>query len=151
MTLDDYSLNKAERAFFEQASMTIYKWFADEEKLKITSELRSGGLLGINDLKVKDRLFRLLHFIEVRYVRIGKWVNDIFRHLKEINAIPQSETKIEDVEINDLQDKILRLSTVAEKFSEGNIEKYFVATLRELELEKEYKQYITRLEGSTNE
>lgn len=151
MSLDDYSLNDSERSFFEKAAIIIYEWLSDEEKLKLNSELSSEGLLDIDDLRITDRFFRLLNFLEVNYIKVQKWIEEIFQCLKEINAISQNNTKIKDVEIKHFRGESLRISEVAEKFSETDLGDYFIATLRKLELEEEYKRYIARLRGTSNE
>lgn len=151
MSLDDYSLSESERVFFEKATMIIYEWLSDDEKLKFNSELMSEGFFGIDDLRVKDRFFRLFNFLEVKYIRVEKWIEETFQRLKEINAMSQNDNRIEDIEIKILGDKSLRISEVAEKFLERDLKGYFIATLRKLELEEEYKRYIAKLEGMSNE
>lgn len=151
MSLDDYSLSESERIFFEKAAMIIYEWLSDDEKLKFNSELMSEGFLGIDDLRVKDRFFRLFNFLEVKYIRVEKWIEEMFQYLEEINAMSKNDTKIKDIEITGLGDKSLRISEVVEKFSEGNLKGYFIAILRKLGLEQEYKRYIAKLEGIPDE
>jgi len=151
MSLDDYSLTENERIFFEEAAMIIYDWLSEDERLKLNSELISEGFFGINDLRIKDRFFRLFNFLEVKYTRIEKWIRETLQRLEEINVMAQNENRIEDIEIKIIEDKRLKISEVAEKFLERDLMGYFIATLRKLELEKEYKRYIASLEGVSNE
>jgi len=151
MSLDDYSLTKTERIFFEKATIMIYEWLSDEEKLALNIELRGERVRGIYDLEIKDRFFRLLNFLEVKYTRVEEWIKRIFQGIEEINAVSLSDATIRDIEIKRFEDKTLRLSNVASKLLDSDLKDYFFATLKKMELERGYKGYLTKLEGMPNE
>lgn len=145
MSLDDYSLSKSERIFFARAANIIYEWLSDEDKLEFNAELRSEGFFGIDDLTVKDRFFRLLNFLEVKYIRVERWIEKIHQCLEEINVASKNNTKIEDIEIKRLLDKSLTVSEVGEKFLQKEATEHFNRTLEKLGLKEGYERYITKL------
>lgn len=151
MSLDDYSLTESDRSFFEKATTMIYKWLSDEEKLALNIELRSEGFLGINDLGIKDRFFRLLNFLEVKYTRVEEWIKGIYQYIEKINAVSYDDSQINEIEIKLFVDKILRLSDVEKKFLGSDLKGYFFTTLRKAELERGYKRYVAELEGTSYE
>ena len=151
MSLDDYSLSESDRTFFEKASMMIYEWLSEEEKLKLNMELIDEGFSNINDLSIKERLFRLLNFLEVKYIRAEEWIRYTLNYLEAINGNSQTNTRIEDVEIKLIGERNLSISQMAKKFLDKSLKESFTGTLKELGLEKEYKRYIAKLEGMPNE
>ena len=148
MGLNHFSVDENDKSFFRDAATAIYNWLPPDKKIKLNLELASEGLSNIEELKEKERFFRLLHFLEVNYVKVVDWTEQTIARLKRINET-QEITKIKDIEIELPEKGRTSFRKITSELSESEIKDLFYSTLDSLELGKEYKYYLLRRRETT--
>lgn len=137
---------------FREIFRTLEEKFSDFAN-SFLDELKSGNIFSPEELSPKERLFRLLLFIEKRIIIFPKLVSKMFRYHNELNKHLQS--KIEDVVFqygfDDGEELSLNLNALfREKDRLGGIygsKEIFYKTIEEAGLLKEYEQYKEQKEG----
>jgi hypothetical protein len=127
--------------FFEEASSLIYKWLSEEERVQLHREFFSEEVRDITELEPELRFFRLLHFIQVKYIKAEEWVSGISGLLETISS-ENPNFLMEDVIFKDVNDKDVGLIELREKFSEARPQIAFANFLRQLELQEEFERYL---------
>ncbi len=140
MSLDDFSLNEADKSFFKEASNVIYNWLSPEKRLKFSQELATEGLSNIEDLKEKERFFRLLHFLEVNYIKVVEWAGKTLESLNAINK--SSKNPVKDIKLELTEQEGTSFSEIFNDLSESKIKTLFYSTLDQLEISSEYKKQL---------
>jgi len=118
----------------------IYKWFSEEERVQLHSELYSEGVRNITELRPELRFFRLLHFIQVKYIKIEEWVSKISDLLETIGS-KNPDLLIEDLVFKDANNEAVSLLELQEKVTEAKPRTVFENFLRQLRLQKEFEDY----------
>lgn len=126
--------------FFEEASSLIYSWLSEEERRQLHEELYSEEIRDISELIPELRLLRLLHFIQVKYIRVAEWVEGISGLLKTIN-FKKPDFVIEDVVFKDADNEDVSLLWLQEKLREAKPEVTFENFLSQVGLREEYENY----------
>jgi hypothetical protein len=139
--LDDFYLDENAKSFFRDAAHTIYEWLPTDKKIKLGLELTAEGLSNIEELSEKERFFRLLHFLEVNFVKVVDWAAETLELLRKVNEA-QKNPSINDVELGLFEKEKTTLYQILKELSETEIGKQFNATLAKLQVEEEYKRYI---------
>lgn len=134
-------LENGEINFFEEASSLIYKWLSEEERMQLHREFYSEEVRDITELEPELRLFRLLHFIQVKYIKAEEWVSGIAGLLETISS-ENPNFLTEDVIFKDANDEDVSLMGLREKFSEARPQSAFTNFLRQLELQEEFERYL---------
>ncbi len=146
MGLRDFLSDKDEDDFFEAASLLIYNWLSNEEKLQLHLELIEEEILNIKTLRPKLRFFRLLHFLNVKYVRVDGWVTEIHGFLETINSKSQkNQNIIEDITFKDTNEEEVSLFEYSTKLRSANLKSLFEEFLEQTELKEEFNFYIDSL------
>lgn len=127
--------------FFEEASSLIYRWLSEEERNQLVMELYGENVRNIAELSPELRFFRLLHFIEVRFIRVEKWVSRITELLENISS-KNSNLFIEDLVFKDANDEDVSLLELREKLREVKPQSAFDDLLRQLEFKEDYERYM---------
>lgn len=139
MGLNNYHPDHPDYKFFEQAATEIYEWLPNDKRMKFDMELISEGFSDIEDLNVRERFFRLLHFLEVNYVKPVNWANNIlespiFTRRVEGN-LPRFWIELEnEVRIDELAKQL-------------EVTEAFHSVLKDLKIDFEYKRYLENLKG----
>lgn len=128
--------------FFKEASSLIYRWLSEEERNQLLMELYGENVRNIAELSPQLRFFRLLHFIEVRFIRVGKWVSRIAELLENISS-ENSDLFIEDLIFKDANDEDVRLFELREELREVKPQSAFEDLLRQLEFKEDYERYMS--------
>jgi len=127
--------------FFEEASSLIYKWLSEEERNQLLMELYGENVRNIAELSPELQFFRLLHFIEVRFIRVEKWGSRIAELLENIRS-KNSDLFIEDLVFKDANNDDVSLLELREKLREAKPKITFEHFLQQLGLQKEYERFI---------
>ncbi|UCE15616.1 MAG: hypothetical protein JSV12_07020 [Candidatus Bathyarchaeota archaeon] len=120
----------------------IYRWLSEEERNQLLMELYGENVRNIAELSPQLRFFRLLHFIEVRFIRVGKWVSRIAELLENISS-ENSDLFIEDLIFKDANDEDVRLFELREELREVKPQSAFEDLLRQLEFKEDYERYMS--------
>lgn len=104
-------------------------------------ELYGENVRNIAELSPELRFFRLLHFIEVRFIRVEKWVSRITELLENISS-KNSNLFIEDLVFKDANDEDVSLLELREKLREVKPQSAFDDLLRQLEFKEDYERYM---------
>ena len=134
------SLKNEEFDFFEEASSLIYRWLSEEEREQLHRELYSEEVRNITELRPELRFFRLLHFIQVKYIKVEEWVSRISDLLETISS-KNPDFLIEDLSFKDTNNEDVSLSELQEKVTEAKPQTAFEDFLRQLGLQKEFEYY----------
>ena len=148
MSLDDFSLNEADKSFFKEASYIIYNWLPSEKKLKLSQELVNEGFSNIEDLKEKERFFRLLLFLEVNYIKVVEWADTTLESLNAINK--SSKNPIKDIKLEFTEQEGTSFLEILNELTESRIKSLFYSTLDQLEISSEYKKHLFPKKGAKN-
>lgn len=143
MGLNHFNVDKDDLSFFRDATNKIYNWLPLDKKTKLNIELASEELSNIEELAEKERFFRLLHFLEVNYIKVVDWAEQTIQRLKRFDEAHEI-TNIKDIEIELVERETFSLHKIFNELSESGIKDLFYSTLDSLELEKEYKYYLLR-------
>jgi len=135
------SLRNEEFDFFEEASSLIYRWFSEEERAQLHRELSSEEVRNILELRPELRFFRLLHFIQVKYIKVEEWVSRISDLLETLSS-KNPDFLIEDLVFKDVNNEDVSLFELQEKVTEAKLQTAFEDFLRQLGLRKEFEYYI---------
>jgi hypothetical protein len=128
--------------FFEEASSLIYTWLSEEERNQLLMELYGENVRNIAELSPELRFFRLLHFLEVRFIRVEKWVSRITELLENISS-KNSNLFIEDLIFKDANDEDVSLMELREKLGEVKPQSAFDDLLWQLEFKEDYERYMS--------
>ena len=128
--------------FFEEASSLIYKWLSEEERNQLLMELYGENVRNISELSPELRFFRLLHFIEVRFIRVEKWVSRIAELLENISS-KNSDFFIEDIVFKGANDEDVSLLELREKLREIKPQSAFEDLLQQIGFKEEYERYMS--------
>ena len=128
--------------FFEEASSLIYRWLSKEERMQLHRELYGEDVRNIEELRPELRFFRLLHFLEVRFIRVEKWVSRITELLENISS-KNSNLFIEDLIFKDANDEDVSLMELREKLGEVKPQSAFDDLLWQLEFKEDYERYMS--------
>ena len=143
MGLNHFNVDKDDLAFFRDAANKIYDWLPPDKKIKLHIELASEGLSNIEELAENERFFRLLHFLEVNYIKVVDWTEQTIQRLKRFDEAHEI-TNIKDIEIELAERETFSLHKISNELLESKITDLFYSTLDSLELGKEYKYYLLR-------
>lgn len=143
MGLDDFYINENDRSFFREAANTIYEWLPIDKRVKLGLELASEGKSNIEELNERDRFFRLLHFLEVNYIRVVDWSGNTLKLLETVNQA--KESPIKDIELRLFEKEKNSLTKIFKELSETGIRSLFYDTLNKLELSEEYARHFINL------
>ena len=122
------SLENEEFNFFEEASSLIYKWLSEEERMQLRRELYSEEVGSIEELRPELRFLRLLHFIQVKYIKVENWANRI-SDLLEVFRSKNQRLFIEDTVFKDANGEDVSLMELREKLGEASPKATFSAFL----------------------
>lgn len=137
------TLNRDEE-FFQEASSLLYNWLPEEEKRQLHIELAGEEILSIKELRPDLRFFRLLHFIQVKYVKVEEWIARIFGFVKTINS-NNPDFPITDVVLKDANDKNVSLGVLWKALKTVMSEIDFQSFLKQLELQEGFRTYLDSL------
>lgn len=143
MGLNDFYISENDRSFFREAANAIYEWLPIDKRVKLSLELASEGKSNIEELKERDRFFRLLRFLEVNYIRVVDWSSDTLKLLEKVNQA--IESPIEDIELRLSEKEESSLTRILKELSETGIRSLFYDTLGKLKLSEEYAKYSINL------
>lgn len=144
--MNDFSLDDNDKEFFLSASKIIYDWLPYEKKTKLSLELSSEEISDIWELKEKELFFRLMHFLETNYIRIGDWMDKTTECVEKINGT-QINNKVRDIEIELTEGQKTRISEARKEFFQSGIKDLFYSTIESLNLRSEYKRYVDSKQG----
>ena len=130
--------------FFEEASSLIYSWLSEEERRQLHEELYSEEVRDISELVPELRLLRLLHFIQVKYIRVAEWVDGISGLLETI-SFKNPDFVIEDIVFKDADNDDVSLLWLQEKLREAKPQVTFENFLSQVGLREEYGNYTASL------
>jgi hypothetical protein len=130
-----------ELGFFEEATSLIYKWLSEEERMQLHREFHSEEVRDITELEPELRFFRLLHFIQVKYIKAEEWVRGISDLLETISS-ENPNFFMKDVTFKDTNDEDVSLVELREKLSEARPQVAFANFLRQLGLQEEFERYL---------
>ena len=136
------SIENENSGFFEEASSLIYRWLSEEERNQLIMELYGENVRNIAELSPELRFFRLLHFIEVRFIRVEKWISRIAELLQNISS-KNPDLFMEDLVFKDANDEDVSLFDLQEKLREVKPQSAFEDLLRQLELKEDYERYVS--------
>jgi hypothetical protein len=139
-------LDDNDKEFFLSASKIIYDWLPYEKKTKLSLELSSEEISDIWELKEKELFFRLMHFLETNYIRIGDWMDKTTECVEKINGT-QINNKVRDIEIELTEGQKTRISEARKEFFQSGIKDLFYSTIESLNLRSEYKRYVDSKQG----
>jgi len=139
--LNHFNIDKNDLSFFGDAAREIYDWLPPHKKTKLNIELASEGLSNIEELSEKERFLRLLHFLEVNYVRVVDWAEQTIQKIRKLDETHKI-TNIKSIEIDLVERKTFSLQDISNELSKSGIKDLFYSTLNSLELGKEYKYYL---------
>ena len=138
------SLVREEDDFFEEASSLIYSWLSEEEKRQLQAELIEEETASIQELRSDLRFFRLLHFIQVKYIKVEEWISAIF-HLLEVVNSKSPNVQIEDIVFKDADDKDVSIRKIQGELRIAKPETIFQGFLEQIKLRSEFSRYLTSL------
>jgi hypothetical protein len=141
--------NENEGNFFKDASDLIYNWLSDEERIQLHEEL-GDGIRSINDLEPNERFFALLRFVEVKYVKITKWIDDILSLLETIKW-KDPDFVTEDIVFSETDGEYASLREIQRRlrgaFTEAGGSQDIEALLERLNLRELFNHYVESLKG----
>jgi hypothetical protein len=143
--LDDFSLDEMDKSFFLEAAKTIYDWLPVDKKIKLVLELSNEGVSSIEELRGRERFFRLLHFLEVNYVMPASWAKRTIESLKTISRA-QHTPDIQTLKIE--LEEVGSLDGVSEKLKESGVTELFYSTIEKLEVKNQYNSYLVSKKGA---
>ena len=123
----------------------MYDWLPEEEKLQLHAELADEEIRNIEELEPKMRFFRLLHFIQVKYIEVGEWTGDIFHFLEIVNSKCSNNMIIQDLVFRDANDKEVSLRGIQQEIRVLKPQTIFRSFLEELRLREEFSSYLNSL------
>lgn len=133
------NFDESDNEFFEEATKEIYKWLPLHKKVKLNNELLNEGVVGLKDLNVTERFFRLLHFIDVNYIKPVDWCQQTVGSIKRINTpIEVNNFQLIKVELKEG----IYLDEISEKLAKSEIKKLFFSTLEEIGVKDRYEKYL---------
>jgi len=135
------SSSREEDDFFEEASSLIYNQLSEEDKIQLHTELADEETPDIKELEPKIRFFRLLNFIEVRYVRVEDWTKKTFDSLEYINSKSQN-LPIEDLVFKDANNEDVSFRSLLSRLETLKPRKSFEVLLVQLGLQEEFRKYL---------
>lgn len=144
MGLDNFSVNEDDKSFFRDAANAIYEFLPLDKRIKLNLEFMSEGFSDIKELGEKERFFRLLHFLEVNYIRVVDWAGGTIERLRRIDEA-QKKSSIKDIEIELFGKEKTSLYKIYKELSDRKIKDLFNSTISSLELEQEYKRYVINI------
>lgn len=127
--------------FFEEASSLIYSWLSEEERRQLHEELYNEEVRDISELIPELRLLRLLHFIQVKYIRVAEWVDGTLGLLETI-SFKDPDLVIGDLVFKDADNKDVSLLWLQKKLREAKPQVTFKDFLRQLGLQEEFENYL---------
>jgi len=126
--------------FFEEGSNLIYEWLSEEERMQLQEELRGEAVRNIAELRPDSRFFRLLRFVQVKYIGVEGWANRISEILEDLNS-RKPDFFIEDLIFKDANNEGVSLLKLKGELMEARPKTAFENLLRQLGLLKEFQRY----------
>lgn len=139
-------MTTVEEDFFSEAYRAMYNWLSEDEKVQFSLELINDEGQIHDDSNSEFRFFRLLNFIEIKYIRLEKYVKTIYEEIENVSN-NNSDYIIKDIIIKDENDADFLLSTLGNYINEINPESLFKKLLINLEIEKNYIKYLEIIKG----
>ena len=138
-------LSKEDNEFFEEGSAIIYDSLPFEDKVKLHRELLDEGFLTIEDLTpVSERFFRLLHFLDVNYVKPADWTRETIEIIKKFSRKEMGQDSFLKVELK----KELYLQDIGQLLGQTKPKEAFSTALLEMKLSDKYQKYLSnKVEG----
>jgi hypothetical protein len=124
-------------AFFKEVSDEIYNLLPFDKKIKFAIELSEEQASETKDEdNHKERFFRLLHFLDVNYVKPIHWAKYVIDSARKNSK----ETKV-------VLDDQISLQSVYESLKESQIEQLFSSFLEDNQLKQDYLAYTAKQQG----
>jgi hypothetical protein len=124
-------------AFFKEVSDEIYNLLPFDKKIKFAIELSEEQASETKDGdNHKERFFRLLHFLDVNYVKPIHWAKYVIDNARKNSK----ETKV-------VLDDQISLQSVYESLKESQIEQLFSSFLEDNQLKQDYLAYTAKQQG----
>jgi hypothetical protein len=141
------ALENEDIQFFREASSLIYDWLTKEEedRVQLHTELYAEKIRNIEKLDPKKLFFRLIHYIQVKYIKVQEWANDVFKNLESIQSkVP--DFSIEDLIFRDANEKDVSLRELQSELSKREPSAVFKSFLDQLELQEQFRHYLNSLQ-----
>lgn len=133
-----------EDSFWEEASALLYDWLSEDDRWLLRSELYEEDIADLRELSPNIRFFRLLHFVQVKYIRVEEWVDAISGFVETINS-KNPDATIEGIILEDEEGKEVSLRQIRREVHELRPQAVFGELLETLELQEEYSLFLQSL------
>ena len=113
-------MNLYNEEFFEEVFSLIYEWLSEGDKIQLKREISNQEFPSFDELSPMIRFFRLLNFIEVRYIKIENWI-DKTSELLETFRLENEGFNLSDLVIIDDNKQTIKFSNLTQEITSLNL------------------------------